>query len=88
MTVPSLPVPIRTPRASCAAPRTRRSPSGPDPLHYVGEVLVILRIIAALCLDTLLGWPAADPTLAMVITVYLLYNGGRLADPAGIPRPG
>ena len=49
-----------------------------DSRHY-GDVLVNLRIIAALCLDTLLGWPAADPILAMVITVYLLYNGGRLA---------
>ena len=47
--------------------------------HYVERSLVNLRIIAALCLDTLLGWPAADPILDLVITVYLLDNGDRLA---------
>lgn len=49
-----------------------------EPRHYLGDVLVDLGIIAGLCLDTLLGRPAAHPTLAMVITVCLLYNGGRL----------
>ena len=42
-----------------------------------GQIPEIAGIHSAL--DTLLGWPAADPILAMVTTVYLLDNGGRLA---------
>lgn len=50
-----------------------------DSLHYRSDILVNLGVIAALILDRWLGWHQADPLIAFVIAVYILYCAWTIA---------
>jgi len=43
-----------------------------DSLHYVGDLLLNLSVIAALILSIYLDWHIADPVFALMIAVYIL----------------
>lgn len=45
-----------------------------DALHYVGDFLVNLSVIAALLLTGPLGWRLADPIFGAGIAVYIVYS--------------
>jgi ferrous-iron efflux pump FieF len=49
-----------------------------DSLHYLGDVLVNLGVIAALLLTTVLGWSLADPLFALAIAVYILRSAWKI----------
>ena len=46
---------------------------GADSLHYRSDVLVNLGVIIAMSLDWLFGWYWADPSIAFIIALYILY---------------
>lgn len=45
-----------------------------DSLHYKGDILVNLGVIAALVLGTSFGWLHADPIFGVAIAAYILFN--------------
>ncbi len=45
-----------------------------DSLHYRGDLLMNLGVIAALVLAMELGWQIADPIFAIGVAVYILYS--------------
>ncbi|WP_321389179.1 cation diffusion facilitator family transporter [Emcibacter sp.] len=45
-----------------------------DSLHYAGDLLLNLAVLAALVLGGYLGWYLADPLFGLGIGIYLLYN--------------
>jgi len=49
-----------------------------DSLHYVGDILVNLAIIAALALSLFLDWYIADPLFALGVAAYVLYNAWEI----------
>lgn len=49
-----------------------------DSLHYASDILTSLATAAALILAQL-GWPLADPLLALAIALYILYSAGTIA---------
>ena len=49
-----------------------------DSLHYVGDILVNLAIIAALALSLYLEWYIADPLFALGVAGYVLYNAWEI----------
>ncbi|MGH8119478.1 MAG: cation diffusion facilitator family transporter [Gammaproteobacteria bacterium] len=49
-----------------------------DSLHYVGDVLVNLAIIAAFALSLFLDWYIADPLFALGVAAYVLYNAWEI----------
>ena len=49
-----------------------------DSLHYVGDILVNLAIIAALALSIYLDWYIADPLFALGVAGYVLYNAWEI----------
>ena len=49
-----------------------------DSLHYVGDILVNLAIIAALVLSLYLEWYIADPLFALGVAAYVLYNAWEI----------
>jgi ferrous-iron efflux pump FieF len=53
-----------------------------DSVHYAGDVLVNLAVIAGLLVWRLTGWTWVDPALAVAIAVYLLATAGRIAGGA------
>jgi len=53
-----------------------------DSLHYRGDILVNLAVIAALVLGAWFGWLYADPILGTVIAVYILYNAWQIVREA------
>jgi len=50
-----------------------------DSLHYRSDMLVNLGVIIAMALDGLLGWRWADPAIAFVIAIYILYCAWGIA---------
>lgn len=53
-----------------------------DSLHYRGDILVNLAVIAALVLGAWFGWLYADPILGTAIAVYILYNAWQIVRDA------
>ena len=49
-----------------------------DSLHYVGDILVNLAIIAAFVLSLFLDWYIADPLFALGVAAYVLYNAWEI----------
>jgi ferrous-iron efflux pump FieF len=45
-----------------------------DSLHYRADLLVNASVIVALVLSSQLGWAYADPVLAIVIAIYIVYG--------------
>jgi ferrous-iron efflux pump FieF len=54
--------------------RTKSVAVAADSLHYKGDILVNIAVIAALVLGSWLGWLYADPIFGTVIAFYILYN--------------
>ena len=53
-----------------------------DSLHYKGDLLMNVAVIAALFLGAWLGWIYADPVFATVIAVYILINAWTIVREA------
>lgn len=53
-----------------------------DSLHYAGDLLVNVAVIAALLLSTRLGWHLADPVFAVGVAGYILFSAYRIAGGA------
>ncbi len=49
-----------------------------DSLHYRGDLLANLGVIAAIILSTQLGWFAADPVLAILIAGVILWGAWKI----------
>jgi ferrous-iron efflux pump FieF len=54
--------------------RTKSVAVAADSLHYKGDILVNIAVIAALVLGSWFGWLYADPIFGTVIAIYILYN--------------
>ena len=54
--------------------RTRSVAVAADSLHYKGDILVNVAVIAALILGSWFGWLYADPIFGAVIALYVLYS--------------
>lgn len=54
--------------------RTNSVAIAADSLHYKGDVLVNVAVIAALILGNWFGWIYADPLFGVAIALYILYN--------------
>ena len=54
--------------------RTRSVAIAADSLHYRGDILVNLAVIAALVLGSWFGWLHADPIFGAAIAFYILYS--------------
>lgn len=52
---------------------------GADSLHYTGDILMNLSVIAAIYATAYLGFAWADPLLGGAIAVFLLFNAGKIA---------
>lgn len=50
-----------------------------DSLHYTGDVLINLSVIASLLLSMYLGWTIADPLFGLGIAGFLMYNAWGIA---------
>lgn len=53
-----------------------------DSLHYKGDILVNLAVIAALVLGAWFDWLYADPMLGTAIAIYILYNAWQIVRDA------
>ena len=53
-----------------------------DSLHYKGDLLANIGVIAALILSGQFGWTYADPVLALAIAAYILWNARSVAQDA------
>jgi len=53
-----------------------------DRLHYFGDLLVNLAVVAALLLSDRLGWHLADPIMALLIVGYILTTSWRIGREA------
>jgi ferrous-iron efflux pump FieF len=53
-----------------------------DALHYKGDLMMNLGVIAALLLGGILGWIYADPIFATLIAVYILINAWSIVREA------
>jgi ferrous-iron efflux pump FieF len=51
-----------------------------DNVHYQSDLLLNLSVIAALFLDQVLGWRAADPVFGIAIALWLLWGAWRAAS--------
>jgi ferrous-iron efflux pump FieF len=54
--------------------RTKSVAVAADSLHYKGDILVNIAVIAALVLGSWFGWLYADPVFGTAIAFYILYN--------------
>lgn len=54
--------------------RTKSVAVAADSLHYKGDILVNIAVIAALVLGSWFGWLYADPVFGAAIALYILYN--------------
>jgi ferrous-iron efflux pump FieF len=55
---------------------------GADSLHYLGDLLVNLAVIAGLAGTAWLGWLWLDPALALLIAGYILYSAYQIVRDA------
>jgi ferrous-iron efflux pump FieF len=62
--------------------RTQSVAISADSLHYKGDVLVNLAVIAALVLGSWLGLIYADPIFGTAIALYILYNAWQIVRAA------
>ena len=62
--------------------RTKSVAVAADSLHYKGDILVNIAVIAALILGSWFGFLYADPIFGTVIAVYILYNAGQIVREA------
>ena len=53
-----------------------------DSIHYQSDILLNLAVIAALVLDQLAGFAAADPLLGLAIAAWLMWNAWSAAGDA------
>ncbi|MBF0129085.1 MAG: cation diffusion facilitator family transporter [Alphaproteobacteria bacterium] len=58
--------------------RTRSVAIAADKLHYAGDILINLGVIAALLASKMFGWSLLDPLFALAIAVYLLISAWRI----------
>ena len=49
-----------------------------DSLHYKGDLLANLAVIAALLISHYAGWHYADPILGVAIALFILWNSRKL----------
>lgn len=54
--------------------RTRSVAISADSLHYSGDVLINLSVVASILLSQYLGWVYADPLFGLGIAAFLIYN--------------
>lgn len=54
--------------------RTNSVAIGADSLHYAGDVLINLSVVASILLSHYLGWVYADPLFGLGIAVFLIAN--------------
>lgn len=59
--------------------RTGSIAIGADAVHYRADVLMALAVLAAIFLNTRLGWHVADPLLGLVIVVMILLSVRTIA---------
>ena len=59
--------------------RTGSIAIGADAVHYRADVLMALAVLAAIFLNSRLGWYAADPLLGLVIVVMILVSVRTIA---------
>jgi ferrous-iron efflux pump FieF len=60
------------------AKRTKSLIVASDRLHYVGDVLFNLGVIVALVLTSVSGWLWADPTMAILMAIAIIYSSKDL----------
>jgi ferrous-iron efflux pump FieF len=53
-----------------------------DRAHYRADILVNLGVLAALGITRMTGWQRADPSIAALISCYMLLNGAKIARAA------
>ncbi|WP_259782673.1 cation diffusion facilitator family transporter [Aestuariispira ectoiniformans] len=53
-----------------------------DALHYLGDLLPNIGVIATLWLAGPMGWTYLDPAFALAVSVYLLFNAWRIVREA------
>lgn len=53
-----------------------------DNVHYKSDLMLNLAVIAALVLDQILGFPAADPLFGLAIAAWLLWGAWRASSEA------
>ena len=49
-----------------------------DSLHYTGDLLMNLAVIASLILSGVMSWPLFDPLIGFGIALYILYSAWRI----------
>lgn len=59
--------------------RTKSVAITADSLHYAGDVLINLSVIASILLSMYLGWIYADPLFGLAIAAFLLFNAWKIA---------
>ncbi len=64
--------------------RTRSTAIAADRIHYLTDVVVNLAVLAALAVTWATGWVRADPSFALAIAVYMLWNAGSIARDASV----
>lgn len=62
--------------------RTKSVAVAADSLHYKGDILVNIAVIAALVLGSWFGFLYADPIFGTVIAFYILYNAWQIVREA------
>jgi ferrous-iron efflux pump FieF len=58
--------------------RTNSIAIGADSTHYKADILVNAGIIASLILTTQLNMPLADPLIAIMVSIYIMYSARKI----------
>jgi cation diffusion facilitator family transporter len=62
--------------------RTGSTAIAADRAHYMTDVAVNAGVLAALIITKFTGWQRADPTFALLISGYMLWNARQIAQDA------
>jgi len=62
--------------------RTKSAAIRADSLHYQMDVLVNIGVIISLLLVSRMGWQWADPAIAVLIAIYIVYGAWQIAQDA------
>lgn len=62
--------------------RTESTAIAADRTHYATDIAVNLAVLAALGVTLLTGWQRADPSFALLISGYMLWNARSIAAEA------